>query len=124
MASLKLHRKKICVKTKNYLSSNHIFVTSSQSSNSVNIFYAAVGCTILFIAILSICTTIYYLKIKETKRNSDNNSGREHMTYLTTTRNTTSMLSYGSFHHVPTYSFIDERSKDLQEHISQLTIQR
>nr|XP_022915558.1 tyrosine-protein kinase Dnt-like isoform X1 [Onthophagus taurus] len=123
ITTIKIQRKKNCKRNETPISSN-ISVDSKPVTNSVNIFYTAVGSAIILIGFLAICVLRYYLKEKK-KKSSRGNSMQPHMTYLTSaTRNPTSTCSYGSFRRMPSYSLIDERSKDLQERISELTIQR
>lgn len=123
VTSLTFRRKKICRKIES-LSNTHVLVDNiSYNSNSVNIFYIAVGCAGFLIATLAFCVVVSYVKGKKDRRDPSDNQA--HMTYVTNAaRNPNSTSSYGSFRRMPSYSLIDERSKDLQERIAELTIQR
>lgn len=120
--SLTLKRKKICIKLDSE-SNNYVLIDSVPSqSNAANIFYSAVGCALTFIAIIALCVTAYYIRDKKARTNEENNA---HTTFLTgTSRNPPATSTYGSFRRMPSYSLIDERTKDIQERITELTIQR
>ncbi|GJQ65748.1 hypothetical protein Trydic_g11932 [Trypoxylus dichotomus] len=124
VTSLTFRRKKICRKIES-LSNTHVSVDNiSYPSNSVNIFYTAVGCAMFLITTLAFCVIVSYVNGKKDRRDP-NDTGQAHMTYVTNaSRNPNSTSSYGSFRRMPSYSLIDERSKDLQERIAELTIQR
>lgn len=98
-----------------------------QFSNSTNIFYIAVCCAVILIVILAFLVTLYYIKDKKSRRSIESAGGP---TTTTTTflaalpRNSVNASSYGSFRRMPSYSLIDERSKDLQDRIAELTVQR
>lgn len=98
-----------------------------QFANSSSIFYIAVCCAVLLICILGILITIYYIKDKKSRSTESGGSGP---TTTTTTflaalpRNSVNASSYGSFRRMPSYSLLDERSKDLHERIAELTVQR
>lgn len=97
--------------------------TTTKRSNSANIFYFAVGCAIFLILALALFVIAYYGRNKKFRASrDDSSSGQVHTTFANAHRNPTS--SYGSFRRMPSYSLIDERSKDLQERIAELTIQR
>nr|XP_023016065.1 tyrosine-protein kinase Dnt [Leptinotarsa decemlineata] len=127
VTTLTFRRKKICLqfeKSTTYISMDSM----PQFSNSVNIFYIAVCCALVLILILAFVVTLYYIKDKKTRRTIENGSGPT--TTTTTTflaalpRNSVNASSYGSFRRMPSYSLIDERSKDLQDRIAELTVQR
>lgn len=78
-----------------------------------------------------------YFKYSQDSRNGSNSSAQAHTTFLSTdmpiphnhfsgtsASSCKSGASYASFRRLPTYSLIDERSKDLHERIAELTIQR
>jgi len=122
--SLTFHRKKVCLKMESH-SNNHIFTDSNlTTSNSTNIFYTAIGCAITLICLLlSICVSINFKN--KNMGNQAENMLQTHNAYLTAApRNTTAASSYGSFCRMPSYSFIEERSNDVQDHIAELKIQR
>lgn len=84
------------------------------------IFYA-IFLTVLILLLCStsfitICCT-YYKKNKSLDVRTSN-------FVATVPRNTVNINSYGSFRRMPSYSLISERSKDLQERIAELTVQR
>jgi RYK receptor-like tyrosine kinase len=97
--------------------------TAPPYSNSVNIFYVAVFLALILIVILASVITTYYIKNKKTRRTTEGSSGPS-TTFLTAMPRSTVNTSYGSFRRMPSYSLIDERSKDLQERIAELTVQR
>lgn len=126
VTTLIFRRKKICLELEK--STTYISMDSMpQFSNSANMFYIAVCCAVLFILILALVVTLYYIKDNKTRRAAENRSGP---TTSTTTflaalpRNSVNDSSYGSFRRMPSYSLIDERSKDLQDKITELSIQR
>jgi RYK receptor-like tyrosine kinase len=124
VTTLPFRRKKICAKLENQ-SNSHVFVvdTAPPYSNSVNIFYVAVFLALILIVILASVITTYYIKNKKTRRTTEGSSGPS-TTFLTAMPRSTVNTSYGSFRRMPSYSLIDERSKDLQERIAELTVQR
>lgn len=122
--SLHFKRKKICIKLENHVN-NYVLIDSVPSHSSAsNIFYFAVGCALSLITIITSCVTTYYIRNKKSRVNEEN-APPAHTTLLTaTTRNPASTSTYGSFRRMASYSLIDERSKDIQERIAELTIQR
>lgn len=116
-----LKRKKICIEMDSQ-SNNYVLIDLlSNKSNSSNIFYFAVGCALIIIAIIALCVVANYICDKKAK----NEDVTRAQTYLTgTQRNPPTTSTYGSFRRMPSYSLIDERTKDIQERISELTIQR
>lgn len=124
--SLKFLRKKTCLNENidSYVAMN----TLPQFANSSSIFYIAVCCAVLLICVLGILITIYYVKDKKSRSTESGGSGPT--TTTTTTflaalpRNSVNASSYGSFRRMPSYSLLDDRSKDLQERITELTVQR
>lgn len=100
--------------------------TMPRFSNSAHVFYIAVCCAALLIVLLAIMVTLYYVKDRKVHR------GRTNSRVPTTTttflaalpRNSTNASSYGSFRRMPSYSLIDERTKDLQDKIAELSVQR
>ncbi|CAG9855051.1 unnamed protein product [Phyllotreta striolata] len=126
VTTLTFRRKKICLELEK--STAYVSVDSLPPySNSVNILYIAICCAILFIFILVIVVTLYHVKGNKTRRSTENGSGP---TTTTTTflaalpRNSVNVSSYGSLKRMPSYSLIEERSKDLQDKITELSIQR
>lgn len=126
VTTLTFRRKKICLqfeKSTMYVSMDSM----PQFSNSTNIFYIAVCCAVILIVILAFLVTLYYIKDKKSRRSIESAGGP---TTTTTTflaalpRNSVNASSYGSFRRMPSYSLIDERSKDLQDRIAELTVQR
>ncbi|KAJ8923848.1 hypothetical protein NQ315_010430 [Exocentrus adspersus] len=126
VTTLTFRRKKICLqfeKTTTYISMDSM----PHFSNSTSIFYIAVCCAVILIIILAFLVTLYYIKDKKSRRTVDGGGGA---TTTTTTflaalpRNSVNASSYGSFRRMPSYSLIDERSKDLQDRIAELTVQR
>lgn len=82
------------------------------------------GSAVFLILILALFVITHYARNKKFRgsRDDSNSSGQVHTTFANAHRNPAS--SYGSFRRMPSYSLIDERSKDLQERIAELTIQR
>ncbi|XP_056645612.1 tyrosine-protein kinase Drl isoform X2 [Diorhabda sublineata] len=126
VTTLTFQRKKVClelVKSTTYISMDSV----PQFTNSANIFYIAVCCAILLILILAFVVISYYIKDNKTRRTTENGSGP---TTSTTTflaalpRSSVNASSYGSFRRMPSYSLIDERSKDLQDKVTELSVQR
>lgn len=148
VTSLMFRRKKICLKTDYELHQlNPVIVdTVISESPSANIFYIAVGCAIALIAVIGMFVPAYYVKTKKVRRqgeivedcrNASNSSGQAHTTFLSTDTSAPhnhfsgtsassckSGASYASFRRLPSYSLLDERSKNLHERIAELTIQR
>ncbi|CAG9759439.1 unnamed protein product [Ceutorhynchus assimilis] len=124
--TLKFSRRKTCLdeNIKNYVEIN----TLPQFTNPSSIFFIAICCAVILISILVIFITINFLRYKKIRSTE---SGASEPTNTTTTtflaalpRNSVNASSYGSFRRMPSYSLIDDRSKDLQERITELTIQR
>lgn len=123
VTSLTLKRKKICIKLDSD-TNNYILIDSmSNQSNSAYVFYFAVGCALTLIAIIALCVVANYIRDKK-RRNSENTNTHAHAYLTGTTRNPPTTSTYGSFRRMPSYSLIDERTKDIQERITELTIQR
>lgn len=123
VTTLVFRRKKICTKFENVVN-NHILIdTVPTYSNSANIFYVAVFSALILIAILATVIITYYVKNKKIRRSTESSNGPT-TTFLTAIPRSTVNTSYGSFRRMPSYSLIDERSKDLQERIAELTVQR
>ncbi|CAH1153725.1 unnamed protein product [Phaedon cochleariae] len=123
--TLTFMRNKICLKPEK--STTYISMDSMpQFSNSVNIFYIAVCCAVLLIIILAFVVTLHYFKDKKIRRSHENESGptTTTTTFLAALPRNSVNASYGSFRRMPSYSLIDERSKDLQDRITDLTVQR
>lgn len=81
------------------------------------------GSAVVLILVLAASVITYYARNKKFRgARDDSSSGQAHTTFANAHRNPPS--SYGSFRRMPSYSLIDERSKDLQERIAELTIQR
>ncbi|XP_066255001.1 tyrosine-protein kinase Dnt [Euwallacea similis] len=124
--SLTFSRRKTCLNedVESYVTLN----TLPQFANSSNIFYIAMCCAVLLISLLGILVTVSYIKDKKSRSTESGGSGPT--TTTTTTflaalpRNSVNASSYGSFRRMPSYSLLDDRSKDLQERITELTIQR
>lgn len=121
VTTLHFRRKKICTKFEN-LATEFVDTVPTYAS-SANIFYVAVFCALTLIVILACVMTTYYIKNKKTRRTTESNNGQA-STFLATMPRNAIDTSYGSFRRMPSYSFIDERSKDLQERIADLTVQR
>ncbi|XP_017770403.1 PREDICTED: tyrosine-protein kinase Dnt [Nicrophorus vespilloides] len=121
VTTLSFRRKKTCIKAE-HLQNSHVRVDSAPAhSNSTNIFYSAVICATSLIAIIVSVSAAIHMKNKKLRRT------REEMTnqaYLTAAPRNPTTSSYGSFRRMASYSLIDERCKDLQERIAELTIQR
>lgn len=122
--TLAIKRKKICTRNENQPYTLVHVNTVQNQTNSANIFYFAVGFAVIVIKILALFVILYYVRNKKFRRSREDNTGSDqvHTTFVTTHRNATN--TYGSFRRMPSYSLIDERSKDLQERISELTLQR
>lgn len=118
---LTLTRRKICIEIDSQ-TNNYVLIDSlSNQSNSSNIFYFAIGCALILIAIIALCVVANYICDRKAK---NDDATRSH-TYLTgTPGNPPTTSTYGSFRRMPSYSLIDERTKDIQERIAELTIQR
>lgn len=122
---LKILSKKSCLNANvgRFVAMNNL----PQFANSSSIFYIAVCCAVLLICVLAILITLYY--VKNTKSRTTESGGSAPTTTTTTflaalPRNSVNASSYGSFRRMPSYSLLDDRSKDLQERITELTIQR
>lgn len=114
--TLELKRKKVC---------NKVVTTAPVNSDSAKIFYFAVGCAAALIFLITICVVSRYVPAKKSRHSSNDSSGQAQTSFLTAVpRNTTTTPSYGSFRRMPSYSLIGDRSKDIQDKISELTIQR
>lgn len=101
---------------------NHVLVhTLPTYSTSTSIFYVAIFSAIFVILVLTTVIATFYLRNKKNRDTTVVNSGP---TFLTAIPRTTVSTSYSSFRRMPSYSLIDERSKDLQERITELTVQR
>ncbi|GLV43127.1 doughnut on 2 [Carabus blaptoides fortunei] len=148
VTSLVFRRKKVCLKTdyESHQVNSVIVDTIPSDSPSANIFYIAIGCAAALIAIIGMFVPAYYVKNKKVRRqeqvadesrNGSNSSGQAHTTFLSTdtsiphnhfsgtsASSCKSGASYASFRRLPSYSVVDERSKDLHERIAELTIQR
>ena len=124
VTTLTFRRKKICTKVEMH-SNNHVFIdTLPTDSNSANIFYIAIASAVVLVVVLSTVVTMYYMKNKKTGGSTECNSGPT-TTFLTAIPRDTVITSYGSFRRMPSYSLTtDERSKNLQKRISELTVQR
>lgn len=120
--TLAIKRKKICTKNENQAYTLVHVNPVQHRTNSANIFYFAVAFALILIKILTLFVVLYYVRNKKFRRSREDNSGNDQVTFVTTHRNTTN--TYGSFRRMPSYSLVDERSKDLQERISELTLQR
>lgn len=125
--SLRIRRKKICIKTENLV--NHQTVDAILIPTSSNkIFYYAVACAGIVAATSIMCIAGIYIKNNKQSRSVEEPPGNQSFTSFlpTAIRNPTTSSSYNSFRRVPSYSLIEERptSKDLQERIAELTIQR
>lgn len=122
--SLTLKRKKICLKLDS-LTNNYVLVDSMPSQpNGANIFYVAVGCALTLITIIALSVVTRYIQHKKARPVEDS-STRPHSSFLPgPSRNAPTTSTYGSFRRMPSYSLIDERTKDIQERITELTIQR
>ncbi|XP_044256701.1 tyrosine-protein kinase Drl [Tribolium madens] len=122
VTTLMFKRKKIC--TKFEMQNNHVLVhTVPTYSNSTSIFYTAIVSALILIFILTSVTAMYYVRNKKTRDTNSGTTGPT-TTFLTTVPKNTVSTSYSSFRRMPSYSLIDERSKDLQERITELTVQR
>lgn len=148
VTSLVFRRKKVCLKTdyESHQVNSVIVNTVPSNSPSANIFYIAIGCAAGLIAVIGMFVPAYYVKNKKVRRqeqvvdesrNGSNSSGQAHTTFLSTDTSVPhnhfsgtsassckSGASYASFRRLPSYSVVDERSKDLHERIAELTIQR
>lgn len=122
VTTLIFRRTKICLqyeKSATYISMD----TVPRFSNSAHIFYIAVCCAALLIVLLTIMITLYYVKDRKSHRTGGNATTTT--TFLAALpRNSANASSYGSFRRMPSYSLIDERSKDLQDKIVELSVQR
>ncbi|KAF5281464.1 hypothetical protein FQA39_LY17782 [Lamprigera yunnana] len=123
---LKMRREKICIRSVNML--NHQAVdTVSMRTSSTKIFYYAIICAgVLAVTLIMFIAGIYIKNSKHTRTNEEPPPNQS-LTFLSTTiRNPTTSSSYNSFRRALSYSLIEERptSKDLQDHITELTIQR
>lgn len=124
VTKLHLSRRKTCINEnlKPYASKNSLTFADSSS-----VFYIAVCCAVLLILVLGVLITIYYVTDKKNKvaKSSGTGPGTTTTTFLATLpRNSVNISSYASFRRMPSYSLLDERSKDLQERITDLTVQR
>ncbi|CAH0562314.1 unnamed protein product [Brassicogethes aeneus] len=123
VTSLKFQRHKICFEYEN--ANTYVSIDSIPAySNSANIFYVAVLCALLLILTLAIFVAFYYVRDKKTRRPPETSNGPTTTFLASLPRNSINTSSYGSFRRMPSYSLIDERSKDLQERITELTVQR
>lgn len=117
-----LYRKKICHQYEN-LNPNVSVDSMLYYSNSVNIFYVAVFCATFLMLSLAIFVIFYYIRDKKGRAPRETSNGQT--TFLASLpRNSIIASSYGSFRRMPSYYLIDERYKNLQEQILELTIQR
>ncbi|KAL3290181.1 hypothetical protein HHI36_023541 [Cryptolaemus montrouzieri] len=124
LTSLVLKRRKICTKLEKVPSSRVLIDSMPSYSKSTNIFYFAVGTAAVMIIILALFVILFYVRNKKDKRTVEYNN-RPTSSFLTTMpRNTVSSTYNESCRSVPSYSLLDERSKDLQERIAELTVQR
>lgn len=117
--ALTFKRKKICLKNENA----HVEVeTVSSQTNSAHIFYFAVSCAVVLKLVLALLVVFYYVRNKKLRRTREENNEARNTFVAAAHRNPSN--SYGSFRRMPSYSLIDERSKDLQDRISHLSVQR
>ncbi|KAF7269549.1 tyrosine-protein kinase Dnt-like [Rhynchophorus ferrugineus] len=125
ITTLDFKRKKTCI---NESIKNDVSKNSLTFADSSSVFYIAVCCAILLVLILGILITIYYVTDKKgrgTKTNGNGPGTTTTTTFLATLpRNSVNVSSYASFRRMPSYSLLDERSKDLQERITELSVQR
>ncbi|KAK9889510.1 hypothetical protein WA026_004791 [Henosepilachna vigintioctopunctata] len=124
VTTLVLRRRKICTKLESVSGTQVLVDTMPSYSNSTNIFYFAVGTALVMILILALFIILFYVKNKKERRTVENNN-RPTSSYLASMpRNTVNSTYNESFRSMPSYSLLDERSKDLQERIAELTVQR
>ncbi|KAL1492981.1 hypothetical protein ABEB36_011133 [Hypothenemus hampei] len=118
---LKFSRRKLCLNEEN---ENFVKNSMPQFTNSSTIFYIAVCCALILVCVLAVLMVKNYLKEKK----AAGGTGGPSMTTTTflagLPRNSANASSYGSFRRMPSYSLLDDRSKDLQERIAELKIQR
>lgn len=149
VTQLLFRRKKICLEEDTYhkVRGAHISIdTIPSETTSANIFYVAVGCAVAVIAVITLLVATCYVRnnkgrrqgeMLQESRNGSRSSAQAHTTFLsvdtaiphtaftgTSGSSCKSGGSYASFRRMPSYSMVDERSKDLHERITELTIQR
>lgn len=123
VTSLVFNRKKVCLQ---YEKSATYISLDTVSPSSTHIFYIAVCCAAVLIILLAIMVTLYYVKDRKTHRAGGNaRVPTTATTFLAVLpRNSANASSYDSFRRMPSYSLIDERSKDLQDKITELSVQK
>lgn len=147
---LLFRRKKFCLEkdiSKQAQGATNVSIdTAPTETNSANIFYIAVGCALALIAVITLLVASCYMENNKARRQGDmlqesrngsRSSAQAHTTFLsvdtaiphtaftgTSGSSCKSGGSYASFRRMPSYSVVDERSKDLHERIAELTIQR
>lgn len=149
VTQLNFRRRKICLKDDAHgrLQGTHVSIDSAPSeTTSANIFYVAVGCAAAVITVSFLLIATCYVRNNKARRQGDmlqesrngsRSSAQAHTTFLsvdtaiphtaftgTSGSSCKSGGSYASFRRMPSYSVVDERSKDLHERIAELTIQR
>nr|CAH7739174.1 unnamed protein product [Callosobruchus chinensis] len=124
VTKLTFRRKKICLvldKSVSYAAKDSLL----QFPNSTSIFYIAICCAVLMMIMLILLVTLYYIRAKKSGTPGTGQPTTAATTFLAVLpRNSVNASSYGSFIRMPSYSLIDERSKDLQDRIAELTVQR
>ncbi|KAF5306040.1 hypothetical protein FQR65_LT00755 [Abscondita terminalis] len=125
--SLKIQRKKYCAQIESLVDHQTVDAVPIRTS-SAKIFYYAVICGGVLVTTSIMCIAGIYIKNSKQNRSSDEPPANQSITSFlpTAIRNPTTSSSYNSFRRVPSYSLIEERptSKDLQDRIAELTIQR
>lgn len=124
VTSLVIKRRKICTKLEEFAGSQ-VFIDSVPSqSNSTKIFYFAVGTALVMLTILALFVILFYVKNKKERRSVEHNNKPAGSYLSTMPRNAVNFTYNESFRNAPSYSLLDERFKDLQERIAELTVQR
>ncbi|XP_044765975.1 tyrosine-protein kinase Drl-like [Coccinella septempunctata] len=124
VTSLVIKRRKICTKLEEFTGS-HVFIDTVPShSNSTRIFYFAVGAALVMLTILALFVILFYVKNKKERRTVEHNNKPSGSYLSTMPRNAVNFTYNESFRNAPSYSLLDERFKDLQERIAELTVQR
>lgn len=137
-------RRKTCLRHDNYLSLQNNQVSIDVAPNeplSTNIFYMADACAIAFILSTSLFVCAYYMRNKKSMpppiepppsqpTSRIPNASSHQTTFMSTVTPLPHNLftggnqTYQSFRRVPAYAITDEESKDLEQKITELSIQR
>ncbi|XP_018325657.1 tyrosine-protein kinase Dnt isoform X2 [Agrilus planipennis] len=123
ITNINIHRRKTCIET-DVKANNILSDSESVNPGPAKMFYFAISCAVGFLFFFLVFLTSFYIRRKKFKKVSDNNIDQSQSTFLHSSRNPTAISSYGSFRRAPSYSLLEDRPKDIQERISDLTIQR